>query len=198
MIFLKKNIRLFIILFGSISVITINYASTKPSHRNINTTHVKVANSSDTIDKNISTDYISVLLKDKFMGSRTSHWYYGWIIYKNYPVSKKIFGGGFDYMKMYGDEFKETELDYPHNPFISAFLYSGILGGLAYIWFILLVFKYYIKYVKHHLYFFVCFLIVFFFSFFSGNTHFSIPIFTILCFIPFFTKYIIEKEEVNK
>jgi len=139
--------------------------------------------------------YLTYLESNKFTGTRTSRWYYSWILFKEYPIQKKFFGGGFDYHEIFRKEFGEGEYDYPHNPFLSAFLYSGILGGIAYIWFMFLVFYYYIKYYRYHLYFFICFLIVFYFSFFSANTHFSVPIFAILSIIPFLTRYIVEKEK---
>ena len=147
----------------------------------------------DTLKQSTTDEYIKYLGDDKFNGTRLSRWYYGWIIFKEYPWYKKIFGGGFDYLELFGKKFKDSEYDYPHNPFISAFLFSGIVGGLVYIWFMFLVFYYYIKYYKHHVYFFICFLVVFFFSFFSANTHFSIPIFAILSIIPFHTRYLVEK-----
>ena len=127
--------------------------------------------------------------------SRIVRWRYAYEIYVNeYSLAQKIFGGGFTYMNKFGTRFGESELDYPHNPFIDAFLYSGLIGGLIYLWFMVLVFFYYIKYRKHHLFFLICFIIVFLFSFVSGNTHFSIPVFTFLSLIPFFTKYNVETE----
>jgi hypothetical protein len=121
---------------------------------------------------------------------------YGFYLFFNeYSIPQKIFGGGFNYMAKFGKKFDASKLDYPHNPFMNSFLYSGIIGGLAYIYFMFLVFYYYVKYFKYHSYFFVCFIVVFFFSFVSANTHFSIPIFTFLSLIPFLTKYIIEKEK---
>lgn len=141
--------------------------------------------------------YLTYLESDNFSGTRTSRWYYSWLLFKEYPVHKKVFGGGFDYHEKFGTEFGEGKYDYPHNPFLSAFLFSGIIGGLAYIWFMFLVFYYYIKYYRYHLYFFVCFLVTFYFSFFSANTHFSVPIYAILSIIPFLTKYIVENEKNN-
>ena len=126
-----------------------------------------------------------------FSGARTSRWYYGWTIFKKYTLAKKILGGGFSYLEKFGTEFGEVKYDYPHNPFISAFLYSGIIGGLAYIWFMFMVFYFYIKYYKYHIFYFVCFLV----TFLSANTHFSVPIFAILCIIPFLTKYLVDKEK---
>jgi hypothetical protein len=134
--------------------------------------------------------------KNKLYSVRTNRWIYSKVVFRDsLSVSQKIFGGGFDYLKMFGTEFGEVEYDYPHNPFLSAFLYSGIIGGLAYIWFMFLVFYYYIKYYRHHIYFFICFLVAFYFSFFSVNTHFTIAAFAFFSIIPFLTRYLVENEK---
>jgi hypothetical protein len=151
----------------------------------------------DTIPRDEEDNYIKSLSEDKFKGGRTARWYYAWVIFKDYPWYKKLFGGGFDYLEMYGKEFGESEYDYPHNPFISAFLYSGIIGGILYILFMFMVFYYYIKFWRYHIYFFICFLVVFFFSFVSANTHFSVPVFAFFSFIPFLTKYLVERESLQ-
>lgn len=132
---------------------------------------------------------------------RTERWRYGIELFKTYPLYKKIIGDGFEYMYLFNKKFINPDLsleeikekqygDYPHNPIISSFLYSGIIGGLFYIYFLVLSLWYYWKYRKHHMIFFLMYLISFFFVFFSGNSHFSVPVFTILSIIPFFTKYL--------
>lgn len=145
----------------------------------------------DTIEHISSQDYEN----HKLAGNRLARWYYGYYLFiSEYSLSQKIFGGGFNYMEKFGLKFKDSKFDYPHNPFIDSFLFSGIIGGLTYLYFIFLVFYNYVKYLKYHPYFFLCFIVVFFFSVVSANTHFSIPIFTFLSLVPFFTKYLIEKE----
>ncbi len=94
----------------------------------------------DSVRKKEDVNFLEEQKMDYFAGTRMSRWYYSWIIFKEYPLHKKLFGGGFDYLEMIGTEFGEVRYDYPHNPFISAFLYSGIIGGLAYIWFMFLSF----------------------------------------------------------
>ena len=94
----------------------------------------------DTIRKLNSDEYIEALGKDNFKGGRTARWYYAWVIYKEYPWYKKIFGGGFDYLSLFGNNFGEVEFDYHHNTFISAFLFSVLIGGIIYIIFMVLVF----------------------------------------------------------
>jgi hypothetical protein len=112
-------------------------------------------------------------------------------IWRGYSIIHKLFGNGFDYLEMFGDEFYNDpqRFDYPHNPIISAFLYSGIVGGLVYFYFLILTFWFYWKYREYHMIFFVMYLITFFFCMVSGNSHFSVPLFTFLSLIPFYTKY---------
>jgi len=136
--------------------------------------------------------------KNKLYIGRTDRWYYSWVVFNDsLSFSQKIFGGGFDYLEMFGKKFREAKYDWPHNPFISAFLYSGILGGLAFIWFIIMVIINYLLYLKRHLFFFVSFVVTFFFVFFSDTSLFNTPLFTFLCLVPFFTKYFYLKEKYN-
>jgi hypothetical protein len=153
--------------------------------------------SNDTTGELRKDNYLKTLKNERLTGGRTSRWYFAWEIFKEYPLQKKIFGGGFDYLKLFGEEYNEAKEDYPHNPFISAFLYSGLIGGFAYIIFMVSVCFLYIKYYRRHLFFLICFIIVFFFSFVSANSHFSVPIFSILCLIPFLTRYLVKKERIS-
>ena len=97
-------------------------------------------------------------------------------------------------MEMYGKKFGEAKYDWPHNPVISSFLYSGIIGGILFICFLIMVIANYIIYLKRHLFFFISFIITFFFVFFSDTSLFNTPLFTLLCLIPFLTKYLYFKE----
>ena len=138
-------------------------------------------------------------LQSDFYGSRTVRWKYSIEVFEDsLTFAQKVFGGGFDYLFLFGKKFSEGEIDYPHNPFLSAFLFSGVIGGLVYIWYIILVVYYYLKNYERHKFFFFSFLIVFCFSFVSGNTHFSVPVFAILSIIPFLTKFLVDKELEQK
>ena len=152
----------------------------------------------DTISSAGEDKYIKSLREDKFKGGRTARWYFAWVIFKDYSWYKKIFGGGFDYLEMFGEKFGEAKYDWPHNPIISAFLYSGIFGGIVFICFLIMVIANYLFYLKRHLFFFISFAITFFFVFFSDTSLFNTPLFTILCLIPFFTKYLHLKEKYNE
>lgn len=128
-------------------------------------------------------------------GNRIERLSFGLSIFKSYSMMEKIFGTGFKYMKAYAEKFEEPGYDWPHNPFLSAFLYSGILGGLAFLWFILMVIINYIINIKRSFFFFITFSIVFFFVLFSDNSFLNTPLFTFLCVVPFYAKYLALKEE---
>ncbi len=65
--------------------------------------------------------------------SRTELWEFGLELISTYSLPELLFGRGFDYLTDYAHAFPETystEL-YPHNPLLSAFHYSGLIGMLA-------------------------------------------------------------------
>jgi hypothetical protein len=160
---------------------------------------IKQVNESKQKNKLISSDSIDYLNnKNQLTSSRTNRWLYSMVVFKDsLSIPQKIFGCGFDYLEMYGKEFGEAKYDWPHNPVISSFLYSGIIGGLAFTWFMIMVIVNYIIYLKRHTFFFISFVITFFFVFFSDTSLFNTPLFTFLCIIPFFTRYLYLKEIYN-
>jgi hypothetical protein len=136
--------------------------------------------------------------KSEFYTSRTTRWIYSFQIFKDSLNSgQKIYGGGFDYISFFVNKFRDGDYDYPHNPFLSAFLYSGLIGGLIYIYYLLIVIIYFLKNFRHNKFYFFCFLIVFLFSFVSGNTHFSIPVFAIFCIFPFLNQSIFGEDTMQ-
>ncbi len=63
--------------------------------------------------------------KNKLYSERTNRWHYSWVVFNDsLSISQKIFGGGFDYLEMFGKKFGIARYDKPHNPFLSTFLYS--------------------------------------------------------------------------
>jgi O-antigen ligase len=128
-------------------------------------------------------------VSNPFIDQRSGRWQFALQIFtKEYNWSQKIFGGGFNFLNWYGFYFDKdkTRSDYPHNPFLSVLLYSGILGLIIYIIFIIKVFYYYIKYYKDYKILSVFFIITFFFSFFSAGSPFDPPIMGFLVILPFF------------
>lgn len=120
--------------------------------------------------------------------TRTDRWKYAWELWQTkYSTTQKIFGHGFDYLEWYGEKFYNNpkRYDFPHNPIISSFLYSGIIGGIVYIWFLIMSLWLYWKKRKQLGIFFIMYLCCMFFCMFSGSSHFSFPLFAFLSFLPF-------------
>jgi len=142
-----------------------------------------------------SEDYLTGILRDpdnRFSGGRLQRVNYGIRLFsEKYSTSKKIIGGGFDYLWDFGHEFYHRNndrfyFDYPHNPILSAFLYSGILGGLSLIYFFCMTFLNFIREYKSLIYFICLYAIIFFFAFFSGNSIFGNPEFVFVSLVPFY------------
>lgn len=126
-----------------------------------------------------------------FIYSRTDRWRYALELWQiEYGVKQKFFGNGFDYLAKYGQRFynNANRYDFPHNPIISAFLYSGIVGGVAFFATFVMSFVLYWKSRKKICLCFILYLCCTFFCMFSGNSVFSFPLFAFLMFIPFFER----------
>lgn len=144
--------------------------------------------------KNLITDTIS----NEFIGSRLLRWEFTWQIFtKEYNCKQKIFGGGFNFLNWFGYRFlkDKTASDYPHNPFLSVLLYSGILGLIIYMFFFYKALYYYIKYQGEYPILFIFFIITFFFSFFSAGSPFDPPIMGFFMLLPFFIHHIHKNSE---
>ncbi len=133
--------------------------------------------------------------------TRTDRWRYALELWQTrYDTKQKIFGQGFKYLEWYGEKFwnNPDRHDFPHNPIISSFLYSGIIGGVVYIIFLIMSLWLYWKRRKELSIFFIMYLCCMFFSMFSGSSHFSFPLFAFLSFLPFVEyKSEVSAEKVN-
>ncbi|MFP4024816.1 MAG: hypothetical protein ACLFVR_09835 [Thiohalospira sp.] len=144
----------------------------------------------DRINKYLDWKEQNNINKQRVMDSRLVLWRFASVYFKDYSLKEKLFGKGFDYLKVYHHIF-DTEgvnsdgVDYPHNPIISALLYSGFVGAIIYIFFLIQVFYRYWKLKKELTLFALLYLLAFAFTFFSGNSHFSVPAFIILSLIPY-------------
>lgn len=118
-------------------------------------------------------------------------WKYSYEYYSNLSFSEKIFGGGFDYLKDFGIKFylDENKEDYPHNPILSALLYSGLFGALFALIFIFISVYYSVIYFKKYILFSLMLLTSLAFVFFSGNSLFSVPIFIFLFSLSFLIRH---------
>lgn len=131
--------------------------------------------------------------KSALISDRTSKLKYSIELWKiKYKWYNKLFGHGFDYYEWFGEKFYNDPVrgDYPHNPFISVILYSGIVGLILFLWLLFRVISIYIKFRKEYAVLLVCFLITFFFSFFSGSSPFDPPIMGFFMLLPFFLEYV--------
>jgi len=127
-------------------------------------------------------------VQTNFLSQRVDRWQFGWQLYtREYNFVKKLLGGGFDHLNWYGSFFhgKKTLSDWPHNPILSVLLYSGILGLGIYILFLLMVLRYFFRYIREYGILFLFFLLTFSFAFFSGTTPFDPPVLGFLVMIPF-------------
>ncbi len=150
-------------------------------------------------DKKAFSNEVEDLLqneKSKIHHSRIDRWYFAITLYmKNYNPTEKIFGKGFDYLYEFKENYSETEnleeiSDYPHNSILSAFLYSGLLGGIVYLLFLVQVIVVYLNHRKVLLMLLPLFLFVLFFALVSGNSIFSIPVFAVFSILPIHYAYI--------
>jgi len=150
------------------------------------------------------TPFKSNLIADHILTTfgedRIARWKFACEIYlKEYNVTKKIFGGGFDFLNWYGFSFYDdkTRSDYPHNPFLYILLYSGIVGLILYLIILYKSIYFYIKYLYDYPLTFMFFLITFFFTFFSGGHPFDPPIMGFFLILPYFFHFIHKNEIIE-
>ena len=137
--------------------------------------------------------------RGKFGDDRVSRWKFALEIYsKEYNFTKKIFGGGFNFLNWYGYHFlnDRTKTDYPHNPFLHILLYSGIIGLFIYLLFLYQVFYYYIKFCREFPLLFVFFILTFYFTLFSGGSPFDPPIMGFFIILPLVINIIYTREKL--
>jgi hypothetical protein len=142
----------------------------------------------------LSVDTVS----NKLSGLRIMLWHFAWEIYsKEFNWRQKAFGGGFNFLNWYGFYFEKNKLlcDYPHNPFLSVLLYSGVFGLIIYLIFFYKVIYYYIKYFSEYKILSIFFAITFLFSFFSAGNPFDPPVMGFFSLLPFFIHHIHQRPE---
>lgn len=145
--------------------------------------------SEDTSYNNYKSNIYVNSISNSFLAARLSRWQFAIQIFiKEFSWRQKNFGGGFNFLNWYGYYFlkDKTLSDYPHNPFLSILLYSGLIGLILYIFLLYKVFYYYFIYRREYYLFFIFFLITFFFSFFSAGSPFDPPIMGFFMLLPFF------------
>lgn len=123
-------------------------------------------------------------------------WKYAWEMHSNSKVHQKLFGVGFTYLNEFGLKFHDNEnrVDYPHNPILSALLYSGLIGAIFTLIFLAISFYYGVIYFKKYPLFSLMLFVCLSFVFFSGNSLFSVPIFLFL----FSLSFLIRHQEISE
>lgn len=140
-----------------------------------------------TEDVNPNADYTIRKNASSEIG-RKERWKYAFHLFSDYSLTNKLFGNGFSYLSRFGKKFNGSSqtYEYPHNPLISAFLYSGIIGAGIYMFFLVYAFLLYVKNFNALQPFFILFLITALYIIISGNSHFSVPAFVFFSLFPLF------------
>ncbi len=118
-------------------------------------------------------------------------WEYAITYFKDQNTINQFFGGGFTYLESFGQKYwgNSAQLDYPHNPVLSALLYSGLLGAVFLLFFLFVSFYYSVLYFKKQPLFSMMLFVCTLFIFFSGNSLFSVPIFLFLFSLSFLVRH---------
>ena len=127
--------------------------------------------------------------EENFLSQRSTRWEMALQLFKNeFNWPKKIFGGGFNFLNWFGEYFfkDKKSSDWPHNPFLSVLLYSGVVGLTLYLILLYKVFRLYFLNIRELYLYFTFFGIALFFSFFSAGSPFDPPITCFLVLLPFF------------
>jgi len=112
-------------------------------------------------------------------GSRYNRYNYAFQLINEYSILNLLIGNGSNYLQMFGQKFRGSGNDYPHNFILTAILQSGLIGALfviGYICYCLFLYLKHLKYKETRFYFLIM-LISSFYWFLSGNSIFSSKIY---------------------
>lgn len=160
--FVTINILIFIILMTHLFNIKIEYQNSAPIQRLV-----------------YRFETLQMEEVDDSFSSRTTRWKYVADIIDESSTVQIFVGNGFDYLEKFSSEFDSgLKEDYPHNPLLSALLYSGLVGVVLLLallsWSLYMSFKNY-KVIDIH-YTFLC-LTSSLFIMVSSSTIFSVGLF---------------------
>lgn len=147
---------------------------------------IEIYNDNKIIEK---SDTVTIQLENRFnnslLGSRMSRWQYSLILFKEYSLSSKIFGKNFNYIESFMNYFHSEQqgFDYPHNILITVLLYSGILGLIIFLWFVIKTIWLYIKLKLYQ--HFIAYTMIWIFTLVSSNTMFELPLLTAYSLLPY-------------
>jgi hypothetical protein len=121
----------------------------------------------------------------KSFSGRSGRWTFTLDLLDETSAVQLLFGRGFDYLPMYAVEFhNSTPEDDPHNPILSALLFSGVVGCVPVCLLILLAAIQYLKRTTTDLYFASLYAACLFFVIPSYNSIFSGKFFGVLLLLP--------------
>ena len=124
---------------------------------------------------------------------RSQRWEYSLQLLGDYSPQELLFGHGFDYLRLFANRFKMDSIeDYPHNPVISAALYSGLPGALWVSSFLVVAGLRFYARRKDDPYFAILYAVALLFVLPSLNSLFSVKALGLLLLIPWLlrpTKY---------
>ena len=120
--------------------------------------------------------------------SRQELWHLGKKIYHEYTIPQKIFGRGFTFL--YVSQKETGHCFYPHYLFLSILLFSGIIGLVLYVTFLVCISLIYLFYFKDLGVLFLLFLLNFTFGFFSFTDFFGATFYAILLILPLLYAYL--------
>jgi hypothetical protein len=123
------------------------------------------------------------------MGSRLSRWQYAIDVFSRYSIDKKLFGNGFSFVTDFSAHFKTKQLfgvdhDHPHNGLLGTLLAGGLLAATAFLVQIGICIRLFLRNIGLLFPFAFLFGLCMAFSFTSDFSFFSVPLFTLLCFVP--------------
>jgi len=144
-------------------------------------------------------DSLRADLKGPFPDNRPGRWKMAGEIFGHYTFAQKLMGNGLTWLPLYGEVFYNhpRHYDYPHNPLISTVLYSGVIGGLLYLAYLIWSLALYVKNRQRYGLFLMLFLLTGVFVSVSGNSHFSVPAFAFLTQLPFFFSYLDQNKNAS-
>jgi len=181
---LNRNLRL--LFFITVSSVIIVFAAVK-NNTSLNAKLISGYNDKFTQDDSNGIEYQKALK----LAFKYDKWEYALEYFSEQKFINKVFGSGFLYLEKFGEKFHtdSTRYDYPHNPVLSSLLYSGLIGALFLLSFLLISLYYGFVYLKKYPLFSLMLLISSLFVFFSGNSILSIPVFLFLFSVSFLIRH---------
>lgn len=119
-------------------------------------------------------------INEREQDTRTPRWEYAFNLFLEHNIPQQLFGKGFYYIELIGNQFGEAKYDHPHNVYISALLYSGVVGLILLLISTFEAFKLYFSYRKVIGIMGVWFLLMLILNFSSSNSIFSTRIGVVL------------------